>query len=774
MKNKIKQFSNGLSIHYQSQIIKIYTMTILKLKIRKKSLFNLFTILFFLSVSCAVQAQFSYDISMADVSIGAPSTDADWNKTYNEGSASAVKFTPTGASVSERNSCNNKANGKQNVLTFSSSDSHWLDIEIPSGSNSTILAIMFNVVGNSSGSWTEYLWYSTSSPFDANKAYRFEYTLPGYDKACVDQKFQFPDDVKSVRMYRRVKAKDNGDGTYTTKIYADSLDNLPTKINFTANNNLLTVDKLNTSKVTTMFQMFRSCGNLTAINCRLDTSSVTNEISQIFNGCSKLEYIDATNLVGSNIKYASSLFSNCNLLKQIDGLDTWDISGITDFSNMFANCYALSDLTAVENWDMSNAKILDSMFARCNAIESFNLTKWDVSNVTDMRYMFGWARGPVSIDMTGWDTSNVTNMYYMFGFCNKLTEIKGLENFNTAKVTNMQFMLTDYQGIELDLSGWDVSSVTNMSQLFDNCLNLQSLNLSGWNTSNVTHMNNMFNNCSSLTTITGLSDLDTSSVTTMENMFNNCSGLTSLALSGFDTSNVTNMTAMFKNCSNLTFLDVSGAYIKRSELDDIIRQINVLRSDVDNLLQNNGGEVHYYNPIMSIGNDRAVNGFNTSKVTNMSSMFSGCSKLTSLDVSGFNTSNVAVMNNMFSNCSKLTSLDVSGWDTSSVTTMDAIFYGVLAITSLDLSDWNVQNVTNFKNFFYNQGYALKSLNSMMNISASLDLTPVSNLDQTSLLDVLNNLATVITTQTLKLGSTHLAKLTEDQIAIAVNKGWTVA
>ena len=62
---------------------------------------------------------------------------------------------------------------------------------------------------------------------------------------------------------------------------------------------------------------------------------------------------------------------------------------------------------------------------------------------------------------------------------------------------------------------------------------------------------------------------------------------------------------------------------------------------------------------------------------------------------------------------------------------------------------------------------------MMNISASLDLTPVSNLDQTSLLDVLNNLATVTTTQTLTLGRTNLAKLTEAQIAIATNKGWTV-
>ena len=51
-------------------------------------------------------------------------------------------------------------------------------------------------------------------------------------------------------------------------------------------------------------------------------------------------------------------------------------------------------------------------------------------------------------------------------------------------------------------------------------------------------------------------------------------------------------------------------YVKRSELNALISQINALRSDVDRLLQNNGGEdggeVLYYNPTMSIENDRAV------------------------------------------------------------------------------------------------------------------------------------------------------------------------
>jgi hypothetical protein len=46
-------------------------------------------------------------------------------------------------------------------------------------------------------------------------------------------------------------------------------------------------------------------------------------------------------------------------------------------------------------------------------------------------------------------------------------------------------------------------------------------------------------------------------------------------------------------------------YVKRSELDDIIRQINLLRNDLNTLLQNNDSSL-YYNPTMTIENDRAV------------------------------------------------------------------------------------------------------------------------------------------------------------------------
>ena len=91
--------------------------------------------------------------------------------------------------------------------------------------------------------------------------------------------------------------------------------------------------------------------------------------------------------------------------------------------------------------------------------------------------------------------------------------------------------------------------------------------------------------------------------------------------------------------------------------------------------------------------------YDTSNVTNMSNMFSGCSSLTSLDVSGFDTSKVTMMDYMFSDCPSLTSLDVSGFDTSNVTNMDSMFYNCTSLTSLDVSSFDTSKVTNMRNMF---------------------------------------------------------------------------
>ena len=91
---------------------------------------------------------------------------------------------------------------------------------------------------------------------------------------------------------------------------------------------------------------------------------------------------------------------------------------------------------------------------------------------------------------------------------------------------------------------------------------------------------------------------------------------------------------------------------------------------------------------------------NTAKVTNMSSMFSSCSSLASLDVTHFNTANVTNMRNMFSGCSSLTSLDVTHFNTAKVTNMNSMFECCSSLTSLDVTYFNTANVTGMNNMFY--------------------------------------------------------------------------
>jgi len=96
-----------------------------------------------------------------------------------------------------------------------------------------------------------------------------------------------------------------------------------------------------------------------------------------------------------------------------------------------------------------------------------------------------------------------------------------------------------------------------------------------------------------------------------------------------------------------------------------------------------------------------LSSFNTSKVTDMGNMFYSCSSLMSLDLSSFNTSNVTSMFSMFNGCSSLTSLNLSSFNTSNVTEMNGMFNGCSSLTSLNLSNFNTSKVTNMSSMFKN-------------------------------------------------------------------------
>ena len=163
--------------------------------------------------------------------------------------------------------------------------------------------------------------------------------------------------------------------------------------------------------------------------------------------------------------------------------------------------------------------------------------------------------------------------------------------------------------LEIDLSNFDTSKVTNMSSMFLGMSNLTSLNLSNFDTSQVTNMAGMFFNILLLTTL-DFSSFNTSKVTSMSNMFNNMPSLTTLDLSSFDTSNVTDMRYMFFSMSNLTTLDLSNFNTSQ------VTNMNGMFSLPDMWASNDKLEKIYVN-----------NDFNTSKLTTFSNMFSNRKKL---------------------------------------------------------------------------------------------------------------------------------------------------
>ena len=154
-----------------------------------------------------------------------------------------------------------------------------------------------------------------------------------------------------------------------------------------------------------------------------------------------------------------------------------------------------------------------------------------------------------------------TSLREFFKNCKALETISGLENLNTANVTDMNSMFSGCSALtSLDLKNFNTENVTDMYNMFDGCSDLTSLDLTNFNTTKVTNMSNMFSFCSALTSL-DLTNFNTTNVTYMYNMFDGCSALTSLDLTNFSTANVECMQEMFKGCSTLQSIYVSDNFV---------------------------------------------------------------------------------------------------------------------------------------------------------------------------------------------------------------------
>ena len=122
--------------------------------------------------------------------------------------------------------------------------------------------------------------------------------------------------------------------------------------------------------------------------------------------------------------------------------------------------------------------------------------------------------GPIA----SWDVSEVTDLSDLFEFQAGFNE--DLSRWNVSSVVTMRGMLagTSYNG---DISSWNVSSVVEMNSLFADATSFNG-DLSSWNVSHVVDMARMFNGATSFNG--DLSSWSVSNVVTMYRMF---SGATS-------------------------------------------------------------------------------------------------------------------------------------------------------------------------------------------------------------------------------------------------------
>ncbi|UKI58807.1 MAG: DUF285 domain-containing protein [Clostridium sp.] len=113
-----------------------------------------------------------------------------------------------------------------------------------------------------------------------------------------------------------------------------------------------------------------------------------------------------------------------------------------------------------------------------------------------MRSMFSSSKA-TTLDLSNFDTSKVTDMSEMFSGSQATT--LDLSNFDTSKVTNMSLMFSYSKATVLDLGSFDTNNVTNMNKIFYANTNLKTIYASDkFNTAAVTDSTNMFKNCTSL------------------------------------------------------------------------------------------------------------------------------------------------------------------------------------------------------------------------------------------------------------------------------------
>ena len=330
----------------------------------------------------------------------------------------------------------------------------------------------------------------------------------------------------------------------------------------------LDLSKFNTKEVKYMRSMFYGCQKLSSLDLsKFNTEKVT-DMRDMFWGCSALTSLDLSNFNTEKVESMMGMFFSCSALTSLD-LSNFNTKKVRNMNSMFSACSALTTIyasdkfvtTEVENgsymfYDSKNLKgysdsKTDHKYANCGTDGYFTpgcaYAEFDNATGTlTFRYKGvkpaeaydlnvesndpGWNAQSANIKKVVFDASfanaRPTSCCRWFADCFYLTEIEGIENLNTEKVTNMCDMFTCcYALTSLDVSNFNTQNVEDMTDMFLGCEKLSLLDLSNFNTERVKDMSSMFSGCSTLQTIFASDKFVTNQVFDGDGMFFGCENL---------------------------------------------------------------------------------------------------------------------------------------------------------------------------------------------------------------------------------------------------------
>ena len=174
----------------------------------------------------------------------------------------------------------------------------------------------------------------------------------------------------------------------------------------------------------------------------------------------------------------------------------------------------------------------------------FTVTKFDNNSLVDVLKLWHHERNLIETrygHISNWDVSKVTNMSNLFSLKEDFNE--DISSWDVSNVKTMRSMFESAEAFNQPIGTWDVSKVTNMYNMFSRAKSFNQP-IGNWDVSNVKSMRQMFDSAISFNQPIGAWDV--SNVTNMKGMFMFWStSAFNQPIGSWDVSNVENMFEMF-------------------------------------------------------------------------------------------------------------------------------------------------------------------------------------------------------------------------------------